>query len=987
MSSIASTINQYFRSPSEVFHLSKADDNKLKVFQLNVRGISEILNFNKYRALLDQLGFKFDVIVFTEVKIKSTFPVNLYSIRGYQRFESLRDGNGGGGVIVFVRSSVKVVESFSLADRFEKVRITIDLEDKLFRLLVYYRAPVATNVKPFLEDLEYELQSSNEKTMLLGDFNFSCDSLTVRPLTHDRHSRKYNELLSSFNYSVTNNLPTRPMSGKNIDHFATNFEGKLTIENLTVEIDSKLSDHNAIISCVGCPRKPFRSQSIVTREKVIFSDLARNFPDLSNRIFELVDSDSIADFITDSLISAVKASSVKKTFVVKHDENICEWMTEKTIELICLKDKLLNKRRKKPRSQLIKDRLAKISGDLDTASKKDFVRHIQQKTETRDSKKLWKNLNHILGRKSDRGEITLKTRDGTSLTNPSEVSEQFNVFFSNCATDLMNQLQNDSSALPPSTSVKDSIFLIPPDHEEIHSIIRGLKNGSAAGHDGIGPKVLKQLASHLVPLLVHLIKVIFETGVYPSTFKLAIVTPVYKSGSKSCVDNYRPISVLSVLNKIVERVIHKRLFSFLDDHLHILYSHQFGFRPRSSTENACIELTNIISHALDEGKFATAVFMDLKKAFDIVDHRLLLGVLEQYGVRGQARELFQSYLSDRRQMVKVGTTRSKPSKISTGVVQGSCLGPLLFLLFINSIGSLRTSGRIFLFADDAVLVNIHKKADEVVPALVSDMKPVLNFLAQRKMILNSSKTNFMLFSSPHKKIDFPYSISVTEGLDIKRVSTFKYLGLHLDESLKWNEHLRHLEKKLSSTNGLLWKLRYFLPQHAKRTVFDSLFQSHVYYLVPIWGLVNCSLLKNTQVLQNRALRNVYDLPNRLNRAEMYCNHVENHLPIRGCCVLGIATYMYKSLHGNTMSNLEFPQSGIIHRRSLRNAAELRPSKARIEYGRDAISSIGPRVFNKLSEDIRSSEHIFAFKRSTLRHLQKQSFINTCFNKKFFSLSF
>jgi Reverse transcriptase (RNA-dependent DNA polymerase) len=261
-------------------------------------------------------------------------------------------------------------------------------------------------------------------------------------------------------------------------------------------------------------------------------------------------------------------------------------------------------------------------------------------------------------------------------------------------------------------------------------------------------------------------------------------------------------------------------------------------------------------HALDEGKFATAIFMDLKKAFDIVDHKILLQVLEQYGVRGRVFNLLENYLAERQQVVKVGKAKSHTAAISTGVVQGSCLGPLLFLLFVNSIGQLKTNGQLFLFADDTVLINVHNKVENVTPTLKADMKPILEFFSQRKMILNSSKTNFMLFSSPYKKIEFPSSIEIAEGLEVKRVSTFKYLGLHLDESLRWHEHLNHLEKKLASTNGVLWKLRYFLSLDAKRAVFDALFQSHINYLVSLWGLAACSLLANSQVLQNRALRNV-----------------------------------------------------------------------------------------------------------------------------------
>lgn len=188
------------------------------------------------------------------------------------------------------------------------------------------------------------------------------------------------------------------------------------------------------------------------------------------------------------------------------------------------------------------------------------------------------------------------------------------------------------------------------------------------------------------------------------------------------------LSVLPILNKIIERVLHKRLFGFIDNHLRLLYSHQFGFRPKSSTEIAAVELTNTIMRAIDSNKIVTCVFMDLRKAFDIVNHSVLLEVMEKYGIRGKALQVFESYLKGREQEVKISETRSSRSKVTSGVVQGSCLGPLLFLIFINAVGSLKGAGKVLLFADDAVSVNVHEDVDHMEDTIRTDMLPILAFL-------------------------------------------------------------------------------------------------------------------------------------------------------------------------------------------------------------------------------------------------------------------
>lgn len=687
-------MNVYFNSLIEATSAIKDAHDEVKIFQLNVRGISDINKFNYICSIIIAFHCSFDVIILTEVKLKTTFPIQLYALHGYERYDSLRSEKGGGGLVAFIKSTISVENFEATSAGYEKLKAIISVNQNKFRLIAYYRAPVAENSNSFLDDLENEIKSSDIKTSILGDINIHSYTLSIIGNEYDNLSLQYQELLSSYGYSVTNNLPTRIISGRNIDHFVTNFQNIFNVQNHTIEVDSTLTDHNLIISCIRKISNESAKRSNIQRTRIDYRKLEMNFPDVCNKITSSNDPNEIANFLTEALKTAISSSSTTKYYPVKHPERINEWTTDEAVELIMAKDKLLKKLRRKPGNEKILKELSMVSAKLNETNKRDYNRHVRNKVKTNDRSKMWRNLNEILGRKKSNTLQQITRDDSTKTEDPKEIADEFNNYFTSCATELMRVSENNEVQVVESLS-PNSMVLDTPSESELAAIIDKSKTNSSAGHDGINCRVIKKLKSKLLPLLVHLITVIYSTGIYPSTFKLAVVSPIHKSGAKSSVDNYRPISVLPVLNKIVERTIYNRLFNFVSCKLGIVYSHQFGFRPKSNTENAAIELTNLIMRAIDQKKIVTGVFMDLKKAFDIVDHKKLLQVLEKYGVRGSISKMLESYLDNLKQVVKVENKLSEEKVISTGVVQGSCLGPLLFIIFINAIGSLQTAGKLF----------------------------------------------------------------------------------------------------------------------------------------------------------------------------------------------------------------------------------------------------------------------------------------------------
>jgi hypothetical protein len=645
--------------------------------------------------------------VLTEVKINASFPLKIYSIPGYNQFADLRENRSGGGVLVYVRSTIQAEQLIiPPSSSFERLHIRLTINTLSFLLLAIYRAPEPSNFHDFIDELEQTLSAQRCKTLIAGDININIPNFTINAPPSDASSKVYLELLSSFQIEVTNLLPTRPKSNKTIDHFATNIHKELTIRNDTIEVDPALTDHNVVITTITtCTCAP-RIAGEVTRTKVRLPDLNDNFPTITDDVLSSNDPNKIAESLTNALQTAIKNATTTCHFKVKHEEKICDWTSAKTLELMKEKDKVLRKRRAKPNSAKVKCELSKISERVAQSVKSDYDSFVMANVSSKNTKKVWCGLNKVLGRTRNEEVIQIKCNDGREAEDEKEVAELLNKFFTNCVSNMSEgQIIDDDHSFD--IQLPDSIVLLAPSESEIKTEIKLLKPNSAAGWDGIGPKTIKNLEPKVTPLLTLLIKKIFSSGEYPTIFKLAIVTPIHKGGSRANVENYRPISVLPVLNKVVERVLSKRIKSFLINNQNLLYSHQFGFRDRSGTENAVVEVMSEVLQQVDRKKTVSCIFMDLRKAFDVVNHQELLAVLWKSGIRGTAHKIVESYLIGRRQAVKVNGTLSDEAPIDSGVIQGSCVGPPFFTIFINAFGSLPLRGKLFLFADDAVLLNVH----------------------------------------------------------------------------------------------------------------------------------------------------------------------------------------------------------------------------------------------------------------------------------------
>ena len=333
--------------------------------------------------------------------------------------------------------------------------------------------------------------------------------------------------------------------------------------------------------------------------------------------------------------------------------------------------------------------------------------------------------------------------------------------------------------------------------------------------------------------------------------KIAKILPLHKGNSVLHEGNYRPISLLPIFSKIFERLIYNRLIDFIDEH-NILSELQFGFQKNKSTEQAVSAILSSLNNAKNNKMSSYCVFLDFAKAFDTVNHTILLGKLAHYGIQGTSLTLLESYLSNRKQQVEINGTLSNPGIIKHGVPQGSVLGPLLFLLYINDISESSKVLKFFLFADDTTVYYADKFNKNTEELLNTELAKVSNWLAANKLSLNVKKSNFLHFHHGNNKK--PNINLKLNGVSVDEKQVTKYLGIFIDDKLNWKSHIEHVRAKMSKGTGMISKIRYYVDKTCLLNLFYSFVQSHANYNLLNWSCTNQSFLNPIELKLKAAIR-------------------------------------------------------------------------------------------------------------------------------------
>ena len=568
-------------------------------------------------------------------------------------------------------------------------------------------------------------------------------------------------------------------------------------------------------------------------------------------------------------------------------------------------------------------------------------------SEDQNSKIMWKTLNKILPK---------KPKTAAEIENLS--ATKFNQYFTTIAGSLCGHFTDPSPQRVLAPRVDQEFIPQNVSSAFVLLELRKLKSTKATGLNGIPAKLLKGAAQEVAKPIANLINLTFSTGEIPQEWKEAKVTPIFKSGEKDDVNNYRPISVLPLISKIMERAIQVQLVSFLTEN-NVHSEHQSGFRKRHSTQTAVTYLSDFILENMDKQKLTGAVFIDLKKAFDLVNHKCLLYKLEHYGVRGLSHSWFQNYLCTRSQRVKFKELSSS-LPLSYGVPQGSILGPLLFVLYINDLPQCLVRSNISMYADDTVIYTTGSRPDDVMMKIQEDIQRVEQWMKSNQLVLNLTKTKSLLFGTAQKLAGATDFNILIQGKEIDRVSNFCYLGVTLDENLSWKEHVGEVFKKVNKRLGLLGRIRSCLTIQAAKCIYNCLILPVLSYTETAWGELSAECSNRLQRLQNRAARITIrydrssDAIKNLGWEKLETIRKRNKATLVFKCLNNLAPAYFKNY---------FTRNSSYHFYNTRQKQDLHIPKAKRSKGKKTFIFSGATLFNRLPDSLKQAKSLQIFKRN------------------------
>ena len=519
--------------------------------------------------------------------------------------------------------------------------------------------------------------------------------------------------------------------------------------------------------------------------------------------------------------------------------------------------------------------------------------NIQLAESQKEPKLYWNTIKEIIGRANSYPYPDYFIVNDHPMNDSKVIANQFNEFFINVGPQLENKMADSSITHTHylEESNQHSIFIEPTTEDEINGVFKILKN-SAAGYDGYNRTIIAIIFHIVLKPLVHIINLSLLSGTVPKEIKLAKVKPLFKGDNPHLLNNYRPISILPILSKFFEKIMHKRIYRFLNSH-NYLYNFQFGFREKHSTELALVALNHTITSSFNNNQIILGIFLDFSKAFDTVNFKILLDKLKFYGIRGTPLKWLENYLTHRWQYINFDNADSDKGITKMGVPQGSILGPLLFLIYINDLFKVSLKSNPIMYADDSSLFFCSSNLESLINIANSEMEKIHEWLKANKLSLNIKKTKYMIFS---KKLKIPNPLVPLQinNYPIERGEKVKFLGFILDENLSWKAHVNYITTKICKMIGLFIKLRNTLHTNTLRNLYFSFIYTYLKNGIMVWGSAAATHISILEKCQKKVIR-IIASSSRLAHTEPLFRQL-NILTVNKMYKLQIAVFMYRVHH-------------------------------------------------------------------------------------------
>ena len=855
------------------------------IMSLNTRSLGG--KFDSLKDYICATTTKFSVIALQEVwSAERHFPLpGFHPLQAQTRDQGgLVNTNCGGGAGIFVSKSFDMeplpeLNTF-LKGIYESVWLLITdkgnkkgqklLIGSIYRPDTAPRADISLALKAhesILSQISKNKKLKKCKIFICSDFNLdlkqALSSQTVSDYitTHSTHN---------LNSLVTISAHPTPTSSKLIDHIFSNStkancKTGVLIEHFSDHLPLILSDTSVKLSELlpDPPSRNFSKTNIKTYLSLLKTATFTIDPTNPKNSF-----DSFFNIITEAAHISFPLKLNKKGKRPKTSP----WITKGLVKSAATKKILFSARLKSP-SPESRESFSSYNKIFVKCVKKAKKMHYLEsfKASIKDHKATWSLINEVTGRDKPSSSlpstfsIPLSSSTANPLepttSDPKEIVSGFNNFFSSIGLELASKI--DQTKFPDNHFSKflgpkseNDFELLPVTVSQLLNIVKELKNKSSAGSDLLSNSLLKVAIPLIADHLRKLINLSFTTGYVPEQMRIAKVTPLHKEGDKSSFNNYRPIAVISSIGKVIEKVVHHQLYGYLEAN-NILTPSQFGFRSRHGVEHPLVLFANRVTSSLNKGKHNMSLFIDLKKAFDTVSFPILLAKLKHYGVRGRAHLWFQNYLK-RLQYVIAGGVLSELVEMLCGIPQGTVLGPLLFLIFVNDL-ALATRLWTLLFADDCTLQGEHENIDQLFIHMNTQLSVAEKWFSANLLTLNIKKTKFLLFTATPTLQESIPELRIGENV-LDRVGNdqpekaVRFLGVWIDESFTFRHHIGTLKGKLARGIHALSSAKDHSPIAVRKSIYFALFESYIRFGSLMYGCATDGELRDIEILQKRAVR-------------------------------------------------------------------------------------------------------------------------------------
>ncbi|PJE78013.1 hypothetical protein CI610_03058 [invertebrate metagenome] len=841
--------------------------NDISVFHLNIRSLKNKISF------LENVASDYDVVCVTETHLDTSTVDADILLSGYDLYRKDRE-TPGGGVAVYTSSLLCTRRRVDLEfQEGELIWTELQFPEQKYLLCTVYRPPqcALTFWNYFRHSIETALNETS-RVVIVGDIN--VDLLTVS------RNHAIVDILDSFHLSNIIDRPTRVgrTSSTLLDPIILSDTCNFTYADI-IDVESDISDHKATTAELTV-RTNFRR----TFDREIRCYNNANY-DLFNSILDETDwvdffanansPDDMCNLFTTRYLDIARECIPTRTVTIRSNDK--PWFDSTLRKEIRKRNRLL-KLYKSDRSDRNLSNFRKQRNHVNNLKKRTKelfyvdINGILDRYSSSNPRNFWKIIRKLIKTPHDSNIIPpIRDIHGNIEMSDDNKANILNDYFVSISTIDDNNFDVPTVELRTDSTISDIQF----ETSDITDILKSLNINKAVGNDTISHNMLKNTANSVALQLSIIFRASLETGVFPKLWKHALVTPLFKSGDKHIFSNYRPISLLSTVGKVFERLIVKYLNNYLLDNS-LIYKFQSGFQPGHSTVHQLIEIYHTLCENLEKRHPTCLVFCDISKAFDRVWHKGLEVKLANYGISGKLLNWLLNYISERKQQVCVGDSKSLVKTTNAGVPQGSVLGPLLFILYINDISdNLQSLSK--LFADDTSLLYSNPSPQNVESVINNDLEHIQNWANKWLVKFNPSKTEALLIHN--SELDYVIDIKF-DNVSVNFVENHRHLGVILDGNCKWTSHIDGICKKVSKQISVLRKLKYILNRHTLYRIYTSYIIPLLEYCCEVWD--GCSLGDSDKLekLQLEAARVITGLPSYTSIQSLYSESGLEPLAIR-----------------------------------------------------------------------------------------------------------